>query len=110
MTDTRDPSDARAADVSRRHFLTSSVAGVGAAALYSSPLTAAARVAATVSSSPIRVWQTTGAERHVTRPDLSWRAGATRSANDIVLDPQRKKQEVLGFGGAFTDAATYMFN
>jgi len=110
MTETRDPSDARAADVSRRHFLTSSAAGVGAAALYSSPLTAAARLAATVSSGPIRVWQTTGAERHVTRPDLSWRGGATRSANDIVLDPQHKKQEVLGFGGAFTDAATYMFN
>ncbi len=58
----------------------------------------------------VRVWQTAGTERHVARPDLSWRAAGGSMPTDIVLDPQRRKQEVLGFGGAFTDATTYMFN
>ncbi len=87
-------------DVSRRDFIGSSAATVAAAAVMPS---------STGRSSPIRVWQTTGTDRHAARPDLAWgRAG--NAAGAIVIDPARPKQEVLGFGGAFTDATTYMFN
>lgn len=103
--------DAARDEVSRRQFLKSGAVGAGAAAaLYTSPLDAMAQLVAPAPSGPIHVWQTTGTERHVARPDISWKAGAARPAGDILLDPQRRKQEVLGFGGAFTDAATYMFN
>jgi glucosylceramidase len=114
MTDTQTKSDAvHATGVSRRDFLKTGAASVGAAAaLYATPLSATAQRLAPprAPSGPIRVWQTTGTERHAARPDISWEAGAARAATDILLDPQHRKQEVLGFGGAFTDAATYMFN
>lgn len=99
-------------DVSRREFLRSGAVGLGAAAaLTRQPLVAATRlVVPAAAAGPIRVWQTVGGDRHAARPELSWRNGAASGAGDILLDPQRQKQEVLGFGGAFTDAATYMFN
>jgi glucosylceramidase len=87
------------------------VSAGAAAALYGAPVaTAAAQIAMTAPQKPIQAWQTTGTLRHAARADLSWQAGTARRVDDIVLDPQRKKQDVLGFGGAFTDAATYMFS
>jgi glucosylceramidase len=112
MVDRLNTSDVlRPAEVSRRDFVKSSAASVGAAAaLYTTPLTAAAHLVAPAMAGPIRVWQTTGTERHAAHPDLSWRAGGGTAPTDVVVDPQHRKQEVLGFGGAFTDAATYTFN
>lgn len=98
-------------DVSRRDFLRSGALGLGAAAMLPrTSLASATRLITQATAGPVRVWQTSGSDRHAARPELSWRSGAARGAEDIVLDPQRQKQEVLGFGGAFTDAATYMFN
>ena len=36
-------------------------------------------------------------------------ASASPSADDIILNPEQKFQEILGFGGAFTEAACVMF-
>src|SRR5258707_15871410 len=99
-------------DVSRREFLRSGAVGAGATvALYGVPLaTAAAQIVMIVPRTPIDAWQTVGRLRHEPLFDFSWEAGAIHGPDDIALDPAKKKQEVLGFGGAFTDAATYMFN
>lgn len=59
----------------------------------------------------ISVWVTSGEERFAPAPKIAWtRAGQTPGAEQIELDPGKKFQEILGFGGAFTDAACYMFN
>jgi glucosylceramidase len=61
--------------------------------------------------SEISVWVTSGEERFAAASHLSWGpAPAAPRAVRIELDPGKKFQEVLGFGGAFTDAACYMFN
>lgn len=101
-----------ASDVTRRDFLRTGAVGAGAtAALYAAPLaSAAAQIVMISPRTPIDAWQTTGRLRHEALFDLSWQAGAVHGAEDIAVDVEKKKQEVLGFGGAFTDAATYMFN
>jgi glucosylceramidase len=59
----------------------------------------------------ISVWVTSGEERFSATPRAIWgRAPETPGVDQIRLDPSKKFQEILGFGGAFTDAACYMFN
>jgi glucosylceramidase len=59
----------------------------------------------------IAVRVTSGKLRYATAASLIWRTGAPeKSDNAIALDPSQKFQEMLGFGGAFTDATCYMFN
>jgi glucosylceramidase len=59
----------------------------------------------------ISVWVTSGEERFAAAPKVAWGpAGQVPGAEQIQLDPGKKFQEILGFGGAFTDAACYMFN
>jgi len=49
--------------------------------------------------------------RFETTSPLAWRQGSgQRSAETIALNPEKKFQEILGFGAAFTDASCYMFN
>lgn len=100
----------RESHVTRRAFVGAGAASVAAAALHATPLAAATESATRRAAGPIRVWQTTGAERHAARLDVAWRPRGSAAAGDVELQPQRRKQEVLGFGGAFTDAATYMFS
>ncbi len=40
---------------------------------------------------------------------LVWKK-SKNTTNAVVIDPNQKFQEILGFGAAFTDAACYMFN
>lgn len=100
---------------SRRNFLELSAAGLAAA------ITPAIRVqrAATTQSpdamanhpSEISVWVTAGDERFAAQPAIQWATTSDRGTTDrIVLNPTLKFQEILGFGGALTDAACYMFN
>ena len=56
----------------------------------------------------VSVFVTAGEQRHVAAAPLDWHTVVQAQANDIVLDATRQKQEVLGFGGALTDAACYM--
>jgi glucosylceramidase len=59
----------------------------------------------------ISAWVTSAEERFAAAPQVLWGpASEIPAANQIRLDPSKKFQEVLGFGGAFTDAACYMFN
>lgn len=58
----------------------------------------------------IAVRQTAGAKRYAEEPALQWRPAQGNAKDAIVLDPSRTFQEMLGFGGALTDAAAYMIN
>src|ERR1700688_2735444 len=99
---------------SRRSFLGISALGL-AAAIVPDVIHPAAAVTATPSksnSSPqISIWVTSGNERFAVAPQVAWRPAAGTSTSDhLRLNPSIKFQEILGFGGAFTDATCYMFN
>ena len=101
-----------APDSTRRDFLKTS--GMGMAALATGNVAAKAASslhAATPKVGSISVWVTTDDQKMQAGSPASWRK-ASGAANKIavVIDPEKKFQEILGFGGAFTDAACYMFN
>jgi glucosylceramidase len=59
----------------------------------------------------IAAFVTAGAKRCAESAPLSWRTtDGAGGKSTVVVDFDQKKQEVLGFGGAFTDAACYNFN
>lgn len=61
--------------------------------------------------SPISVWVTSDNERFASSPSIAWGpSSASAGAEQLQLTPQMRYQEILGFGGAFTDAACYTFN
>lgn len=63
------------------------------------------------SGSAISVWVTSGDERFAGAPAVTWQvAAAPPGVGHLRLNPNLKFQEILGFGGAFTDAACYTFN
>jgi glucosylceramidase len=88
--------------ISRRGFF--GLTTVGAAAL-SQTVPASAQAAGTIT-----VRQTAETKRFAEEPALKWQPAAASSNEAIVLDPSRTYQEMLGFGGALTDAAAYMIN
>lgn len=55
-----------------------------------------------------RVWGTYAKGRHAAVDALVWQPLRQQAPDAIVLDPSTVKQEILGFGGAFTDAACYV--
>ena len=101
---------------SRRSFLGMSALGLAAAVVPDVVRPAAAAVTASgnemSNSSPeISIWVTSGDERFAAAPRTTWRpAVGTPTTNQLRLNPGMKFQEILGFGGAFTDAACYTFN
>jgi glucosylceramidase len=96
-------------DVTRRDFLKAGSATLGvAAALQALPETV--RAAELAPAGPIRLRQTAGANRYAELPALAWTPGGRPfPSSDVRLDPTRRYQQILGLGGAFTEAATYMF-
>ena len=59
----------------------------------------------------ISVWVTSGDERFAAAPKVTWRrASPTPGTDQLRLNPGTKFQQILGFGGAFTDAACYTFS
>jgi glucosylceramidase len=89
---------------SRREFLKLSATGVAASAVNAFAFDVSPR-------GEISRWVTSGASRCSAASTLHWQpASAVPGSDAILLDPDRKYQEILGFGGAFTDAACYMFN
>jgi glucosylceramidase len=93
---------------SRRHFL--KLSGLGLAASTISAVAAERLLAADRrSSSPdadVHVWVTDEKRRHAQAPSVAWRPVSGPAAeNAVVVEPAKKCQEILGFGGAFTDAA-----
>jgi glucosylceramidase len=101
---------------SRRSFLGVSALGL-AAAVVPDVVRPAAAVTATpgnqmsISSPQISIWVTSGDERFAVAPPATWRPAVGAPTSDqFQLNPSIKFQEILGFGGAFTDATCYVFN
>jgi glucosylceramidase len=101
-------------DVTRRRFLQTGMAGLSAvAALPNIPALAhrgAPGRAEPVPAGAIEVRQTAGTQRYAQLPPLAWAALPRGATADIQIKPDVRRQEVLGFGAAFTDAACYMFS
>src|ERR1700691_702157 len=92
---------------SRRGFLkTASVAMAGLALSHRIPAWADSTGAVGL----VQVWGTFRDRRHATAEPLTWKPVTAISSNAIVIDPAATRQEMLGFGAAFTDAACYMLN
>ena len=92
-------------EIYRRDFIKISAAGAVAASL---PATLNALGADSPAGS-VSVWTTNASRKYEKQPSLTWaRKKATKSA--VVINPKEQKQEVVGFGGAFTDATCYTLN
>ncbi|MGB7548804.1 MAG: glycoside hydrolase family 30 beta sandwich domain-containing protein [Terracidiphilus sp.] len=59
---------------------------------------------------PVKVWSTFRDRRHVPGEPLAWKPAGEVAADAIALDPGAKKQEMLGFGAAMTDASCYVLS
>ncbi len=86
----------------RRDFVKLGAAGLAA---ISGPLSAFAQT-----PGPVSVQQSAGTKRFANEPDLKWRGASATETDAITVDPNRTYQEILGFGAAMTDAATYMIS
>lgn len=101
---------------SRRDFLGLSALGLAAAMGRKNAVGQAASLGGPLNETPkvgaeISIWVTSGQERFAAAPQAIWGpAPETPGADQIRLDPGKKFQEILGFGGAFTDAACYVFS
>jgi glucosylceramidase len=107
-------------DVTRRRFLEVGAASLSAiaalpelahaAAAESTIANDAATTAPAASAGPIDVRQTAGSQRYAALPALAWTPLPAGASADIHIAPDKRRQEVLGFGAAFTDAACFMFS
>ncbi len=88
--------------MTRRKF--AGLAATGVAAI-SGAVPALAQAAGTIT-----VRQTAETKRFVEEPALKWQPAQEPSSDAILLDPSRTYQEMLGFGGALTDASAYMID
>ncbi|HEY1159739.1 MAG TPA: glycoside hydrolase family 30 beta sandwich domain-containing protein [Terracidiphilus sp.] len=61
-------------------------------------------------SGPVRVWATFRDRRYAQAEPLAWKPVTEVAADAIALDPGATKQEILGFGGALTDATCYVLS
>jgi glucosylceramidase len=110
------------AQTTRRDFLGISALGIAAAASLDSKAkrdpSSDFNYSGFVSTNPepragteISVWVTAGDERFAPGPGVKWAAAAGQAGGEQVkLDPSKQFQEILGFGGAFTDATCYTLN
>ena len=92
---------------SRRGFLKAASATAAALAV-SRRIPAWAGAAGT--PGPVRVWATFRERRHAQAEPLEWKPATAVAADAIVLDPAAARQEILGFGGALTDATCYVLS
>jgi glucosylceramidase len=95
---------------SRRGFMKAASATAGAVALAGRVPAWAAVPEATSAGAPVRVWSSFRDKRHAQGEGLSWKAAGLIAADAIVLDSGTVKQEILGFGGAMTDATCYVLS
>jgi len=61
-------------------------------------------------SDSVRVWATFRDRRYESVQPLAWKPVTAVAADAIALDPSATKQEILGFGGALTDATCYVIS
>jgi glucosylceramidase len=96
----------------RRSFLRLSVAGLAAAGTAAEALPAWGSLgSASSDAGEISVRVTDDKRRFEAVSSIPWRHSSNQpSAETIALNPEKRFQEILGFGAAFTDASCYMFN
>ncbi|HEY6292103.1 MAG TPA: glycoside hydrolase family 30 beta sandwich domain-containing protein [Terriglobia bacterium] len=96
----------------RRDFLKTATAGVAAAAsLRASPPPGAPMRPGQSAGGAIEVRVTDSRRKFAAAEALTWRPAPPEAARGAIrLDPATRFQEHLGIGGAFTDAACYMFS
>jgi glucosylceramidase len=58
----------------------------------------------------VRAWRTTKNQKFQPIDSPQWEPWSGASSMGVHLDPGKRYQEVLGFGGAFTDASCYLFH
>jgi glucosylceramidase len=93
----------------RRDFLKISAAGLAATSTVAKVAHAASSPA--VPSGKLEVWITNATSRCTRAEAIAWKPRSSAPADAVItLDPDKKFQTILGFGGAFTDATCYMFN
>ncbi|MGH9431592.1 MAG: glycoside hydrolase family 30 protein [Terriglobia bacterium] len=69
------------------------------------------RAESTEAPRPVRAWRTTQYEKfQPIQSPPQWGTWTGASPSGIHLDPGVFNQEILGFGGAFTDASCYLFH
>ncbi len=92
----------------RREFLKLS-ASAGAVAAVAG--TAQLHTESEVAPGPVRAWITTKDQKfHPIESPPQWETWSGVSPLGVHLDPGARYQEILGFGGAFTDASCYLMN
>ena len=64
----------------------------------------------TQSPRPLQAWVTAGSRRFAKFDCPDWKPAETSTHPVVEIDPGTWFQEVLGFGGAFTDASCYLFS
>jgi glucosylceramidase len=96
----------------RRDFLKFSATGLAASAATQAMGARPSPNPTGPSSGEITVRVTDEKRRFEIAPALAWRPNSDRklSGEIITLEPEKKFQEILGFGAAFTDASCYVFS
>jgi glucosylceramidase len=61
-------------------------------------------------SPKVNAWVTKGEERYNGLEVEPWRASTSVKAPDVEIDPTRRFQSILGFGGAFTDSSCFLLS
>jgi glucosylceramidase len=90
----------------RREFLQSSASAAAAVTLAkSSPLWGETMT----SPGPVKTWITSDTQKFAAVEAPKWTAAVSKESESIHIDPATWYQEILGFGGAFTDASCYLF-
>jgi glucosylceramidase len=107
---------------SRRDFIKLSALGLGAVGACTPGLTAlpgpavnhASHLGTEHTSSEINVWVTSGRQRFAPASPIRWQPAnatdATNAVDTVQLVPANQFQEILGFGGCFTDASCYLIH
>jgi glucosylceramidase len=91
----------------RREFLQGSVYAAATAAFVQGPFPWSELVA---SSRPVKVWVTSEEQKFSPVQDLRWSAATSMDGESVQIDPHTWYQDILGFGGAFTDASCFLFS
>jgi glucosylceramidase len=91
----------------RRAFIRHSA---GAAASFACANQLLIRGMAEASSVPVRAWVTAGEDRFKPLAVGPWRAVSAASTPSVEVDAGQRFQNILGFGGAFTDSSCYLFS
>jgi hypothetical protein len=86
----------------RREFLRLSASAAAVAALAKSSLLWSGTIG---SPGPVKTWVSSDTQKFAPGETLDWTTAVSKDSECIRIDPTTWYQEILGFGGAFTDAS-----